>query len=74
MCFFKKKKKEIIQGLFQIGDNVSFPYKGEKSPGIIYDIHKDEEGDIIYDVQIGGECPAIIKNVKESSIRPMKSK
>ena len=72
MCFFKKKKpKEIIKGLYEIGDNVNFPFKGEMAPGIIYDIHRNEEGAIVYDVQIGGECPAVIRNVKESLIHPI---
>ena len=69
MCFFKKKKKEVIEGYYKIGDVVNFPFKGEMAPGIIYDIRKDEEGNILYDVQIGGECPAVIKNIKETTIR-----
>lgn len=70
MCFFKKKKKEVIVGLYKKGDNINFPFKNEMTPGIIYDIKKDEEGEIIYDIQIGGECPAIIRGIKEKFIRP----
>lgn len=71
MCFFKKKKKEVIVGLYKKGDNINFPFKNEMTPGIIYDIKKDEAGEIIYDIQIGGECPAIIHGIKEKFIRPM---
>ena len=71
MCFFKKKK-EVIIGKYQIGDFVNFSYKGEMSPGMVYGVSKDEQGNIIYSIQIGGECPAIIRGVKEDTIRLQK--
>ena len=74
MCFFKKKKKfEPIKGKYQIGEMARFRYKGEISPGYIYAIYKNESGDILYDVQIGGECPAIINGVREEHIYPKKT-
>lgn len=39
------------------------------NPGIIYDIHQNKDGEVIYDVQIGGECPAVLKDIKEKDIR-----
>ena len=69
MCFFKKKKTiEVATGKYQVGDFVSFPYRGEMSPGMVYGVNKDEQGNIIYSIQIGGECPAIIRGVKEDTI------
>ena len=69
MCFFKKKKKiEVVTDKYQVGDFVSFPYRGEMSPGMVYGVSKDEQGNIIYSIQIGGECPVIIRAVKEVPI------
>ena len=69
MCFFKKKKKiEITNNRFQLGDSIRFRYRGNVSRGIIYNVKLDEEGRVIYDVQIGGECPAIIENIKEEEL------
>ena len=39
-------------------------------PGVIYDMNLDDEGNVIYDVQLGGECPVIIEGVKEKDIIP----
>lgn len=69
MCFFKKKKKITITGnRFKLGQLVSFRYRDEVNPGIIYQVKLDKDNKIIYDVQIGGECPAIIYDVKEEDI------
>ena len=69
MCFFKKKKKITITGnRFKLGQLVSFKYRDEVNPGIIYQVKLDKDYKIIYDVQIGGECPAIIYDVKEEDI------
>ena len=69
MCFFKKKKKITITGnRFKLGQLVSFKYRDEINPGIIYQVKLDKDNKIIYDVQIGGECPAIIYDVKEEDI------
>ena len=69
MCFFKKKKQEvIIHSAFVKGQNVKFKYRGDVCPGIIYDVKLDNDENVVYDIQIGGECPAIIKDVKEEII------
>ena len=69
MCFFKKKKKITITGnRFKLGQLVSFKSRDEVNPGIIYQVKLDKDNKIIYDVQIGGECPAIIYDVKEEDI------
>lgn len=76
MCWFKKKKKKVVVfgNKFKVGQPVIFKYHGEMSPGAIYEIKMDENNNIIYDVQIGGECPAVIKDVKEELIheRPVR--
>ena len=68
MCFFNKKKTLITGNRFQLGQLVSFKYRDEINPGIIYHIKLDKDNKIIYDVQIGGECPAVISNIKEEDI------
>ena len=70
MCLFKKKKSKvkITNNRYKEGEMVNFRYKGEVSPGLIYAIKLDEDNKVIYDVQIGGECPAIIYDVKEEEI------
>ena len=70
MCIFKRKKKEAVVGAkFHLGQQVSFKYRGDMTPGTIYGIKYDENKNIIYDVQIGGECPAVITNIKEEEIK-----
>ena len=69
MCLFKKKKKVVLSGnAFKKGQTVNFKYRDEISPGIIYNIKLDKDNKIIYDIQIGGECPAIIYDVKEEDV------
>jgi hypothetical protein len=78
MCFakwFKKKEKKPVERIvskYTYGDHVRFRHKGEISPGIIYGISKDSEGEVIYQIQIGGECPAIIPGIKEKEVIPFK--
>ena len=70
MCFFKKKKKEIIPSLYKIGDAVQFKDRyGDMCVGYVYNIYKNSEGKIIYDVQIGGECPVVLNGYKEEELR-----
>lgn len=70
MCIFfrKKKKAEPINSKFSYGELVRFRYRDELSIGYVYKIRKDENGNIIYAIQTGGECPAIIENIEESKI------
>ena len=75
MCFFKKKNKKEpvhIDSKYQLGEMVRFRHKGEIAPGYVYAIHKREDG-LYYDIQIGGECPAIIEGIKEETIIPRKT-
>ena len=69
MCFFKKKKKEQINSLYKIGEFVGFKDRhGDLTMGTIYNVYKDENGNTLYDVQIGGECPIVINRIKEEGI------
>ena len=66
MCLFKKKKPKIeINSKYKIGDPVSFFYKQDLKFGFVHNVKLSDEGKVIYDIQIGGECPAVIYDIKE---------
>lgn len=71
MCLFKKKTKIEINSKYKLGQKVFFKYKGDVTAAYIYSVKETEDG-IIYSLQIGGECPAIIENIKENNIFLMK--
>ena len=66
MCFFKKKK--IIDTKFKVGDPVRFRYRDELYFGWIYVIYPKENELTIYDVQVGGQCPMVIKGISEDQL------
>lgn len=76
MCFLRKKKNKTpiqrIESKFQYGEHVRFRYKGEICPGTVFGVSKNLSGEVVYLIQIGGECPAIISNVKEADVIPYK--
>ena len=75
MCFFKKKKKVSITGnKYQLGQDVRFRYRDSMCPGVIYEIKLDSNGNVIYDIQLGGECPIVVKDVKEEIIEEKESR
>ena len=74
MCFFRKKAKVEVNGKYQLGESVRFKYRGEVCPGYIYRVYLDNNDNVVYDVQIGGECPTIIVNIKEEEIFKISSK
>ena len=74
MCFFRKKVKVEVNGKYQLGESVRFKYRDEVCPGYIYRVYLDNNDNVVYDVQIGGECPTIIVNIKEEEIFKISSK
>ena len=70
MCFFKKKKPaEIINSKYSIGEFVLFKnHKNEATNGNIYAIKKDENDKVLYDIQVGGECPSILIDIAEDKV------
>ena len=75
MCLLKKKKTSKVvpeSYKYQLGSSVGFKYRGDFTRAYVYDVYLDEEENIVYDLQIGGECPAIIKGIPESQIREIK--
>ena len=70
MCWFKRKAKKKIQfdHSYNVGQRVNFKYRDDVVTGYIEKVSLDKEGNVIYDIQIGGECPATISNVPEKDI------
>lgn len=70
MWFKKKKKKEIIKinSLYHVGQYVHFRYRDELYFGYVFAIYKNINNEVIYDIQVGGQCPAIIRGIKEDII------
>ena len=73
---FKKKKKEevIIDAKFPVGEFVYFRHRDELSFGWVYAIKKDPTGKILYDVQVGGQCPSVIYDLPEDKLWVKKDK
>ncbi len=69
--FFKKKaKKEAYpeSAKYKKRDFVRFRHRGELHCGFIFDAALDEDGNVIYTIQMGGECPTFVYNYKEDTI------
>lgn len=71
MCF-KKKNKYPQTAKYKKSDLVTFRRRGELCFGWIYDAHLDNEGRILYTIQIGGQCPALLYDFKEENIIGLK--
>jgi len=69
MCFKKwfKKKEWPTNAKYQKKDFVRFKHKGEVHVGFVYEA-KEENGSILYTLQMGGECPTFAYNYKEENI------
>ena len=68
MCLFKKKKKIVVETKFHEGDPVRFRRRDELYFGWIYAIYPQESGSTMYDVQVGGQCPMVLKGLKEEEL------
>ena len=67
MCLFKRKQPTRATK-YNKNDPVSFFYNGDEYIGWIYKVYPKDNLPSIYDVQIGGQCPALIKGVAEKDI------
>lgn len=71
MLFFKKKAKYPEIAKYKLGDFVNFRYRNELYFGYIYNA-KEEDGKILYTIQIGGQCPGFIYDYEEEKIIGLK--
>ena len=70
---FKKKEKYPEIAKYKKGDFVNFRRRGDLCFGYIYDAFVYDEGKVIYTIQIGGQCPALIYDGKEEDIMGLKT-
>ena len=69
MCFWKKKQKIQINSKYKEGDFVMFKNKrDEVTNGYIYRIYLSPNGEVMYDIQVGGECPSILNEILENKV------
>ena len=69
MCFWKRKQKTQIDSKYQKGSLVLFKNKRDEiTNGYIYRIYLSPNGEVMYDIQVGGECPAILTDIPEAKV------
>ena len=78
MCFKRKKnlikkysaeKSSIeINTAYKMGQFVHFRFRDELYFGYVNWIYKNASGQTVYDIQVGGQCPAIIRGITEETM------
>ena len=69
--FFRKKKERIkveINSKFKLNDYVDFFHKDDIYFGHISNIYLDDNNNVIYDIDIAGQCPATLIGIKEEKV------
>ena len=68
--FFKKKSNiiRVINSKFKVGDYVDFFYKDDLYFGHISSIALDKNKQVIYDIDIAGQCPATLNGIEEEKV------
>lgn len=67
--FKKKAPKETwpADAKYKYRDFVRFRHRGELHMGFVHEA-RVEGGEVIYTIQMGGECPTFVYNYKEDQI------
>lgn len=71
MCLFKRKKKEPeiqIDSEYKVGEIIKFKYRDDLAVGHVYRVKLDENNHIVYDIQLGGECPSFVYKVDSDKV------
>lgn len=68
--FFRRKKKETVQidSKFKLEDFVDFYYRDDVYFGKISNIYLDASGEVLYDIDIAGQCPATLTQIEEKKV------
>lgn len=66
---FKKRSKSGYpeEATYKFRDFVRFRHRGEVRFGFIHEA-RVEGGEVLYTIQMGGECPTFVYNYRESDI------
>lgn len=56
------------QAKYKLRDFVRFRHRGEVRFGFIHEARVDEDGTVLYTIQMGGECPTFVYNYSEEKI------
>ncbi len=68
---FKKKSNKNAwpeKAKYKFRDFVRFRHRGELHFGFIHEARVEDDGTVIYTIQMGGECPTFVYNYKEENI------
>jgi hypothetical protein len=67
--FKKKPKKPVwpVEAQYKFRDFVRFRHRGELHFGFVHEA-RVENGEVIYTLQMGGECPTFVYDYKEDQI------
>ena len=68
MCFKKEKANVLINSKYDLNDYVDFFYKDDVYFGHISNIYLDEEMNVIYDIDIAGQCPTTFTKIPEEKL------
>lgn len=69
MCLRKKTNIETkLDSKFKKNDYVDFWYKDDIYFGHISDVKLDKANNVIYDIDVAGQCPIMIENIKEEKV------
>ena len=68
--FLKKQCKAVSfpDSKFKLGESVDFFHKDDLYFGHISNIYLDANGDVLYDIDIAGQCPATLSEIKEEKV------
>ena len=67
---FKKKPQKSAwpeEAMYKPRDFVRFRHRGELHFGFVHEA-RVEDGEVLYTIQMGGECPTFVYNYKENQI------
>jgi hypothetical protein len=67
---FKKRSKAVSypDSKFKINDYVDFFHKDDLYFGHISNIYLDSKQEVLYDIDIAGQCPATLEGISEAKI------
>ena len=68
--FFKKRRKveQQINSKFKVNDFVDFYYRDDVYFGKISKVYLAPSGEVLYDIDIAGQCPATLNEIEEKKV------